>query len=89
MAVLGAVGSGKSTLLKLFPAIVRPREGKALVDGVAVEHIDPAVLRRAVAHVPQDAMLFRGTLRQNILIHAPRATDAELREAVAVSGAAE
>jgi ATP-binding cassette subfamily C protein LapB len=86
VAVLGVIGSGKSTLLKLFPALVVPREGKAQVDGIAVGHIDPAVLRRFVAHVPQDAMLFRGTLRQNILIHAPRATDAELLDAVSVSG---
>jgi ATP-binding cassette subfamily C protein LapB len=89
IAILGAVGSGKSTLLKLFPALLRPDKGQALVDGVAVCHVDPAVLRRAIAHVPQDAMLFRGTIRQNIMIHAPRATEHDLREAVAVSGAAE
>jgi ATP-binding cassette, subfamily C, bacterial LapB len=89
VAVLGAIGSGKSTLLKLFPALLSPKDGKAMVDGTAVDHIDPAMLRRAVAYVPQDAMLFRGTLRQNILIHAPLATDADLIEAVGVTGAAE
>jgi ATP-binding cassette, subfamily C, bacterial LapB len=89
VAVLGAVGSGKSTLLKLFPALLRPKDGQVLVDGVSVAHIDPAVLRKAVAHVPQDALLFRGTIRQNILIHAPRATEKDLAEAVSVSGAAE
>jgi ATP-binding cassette, subfamily C, bacterial LapB len=89
IAVLGAVGSGKSTLVKLFPALLQPKEGQALVDGVNVAHIDPAVLRRAVAHVPQDATLFRGSIRQNILIHAPRATDRDLIEAVGVTGAAE
>jgi ATP-binding cassette, subfamily C, bacterial LapB len=86
IAVLGAIGSGKSTMLRLFPALLLPREGQALVDGIAVRHIDPAVLRRAVAHVPQDAVLFRGTLRQNILIHAPRAGERDLIEAVGVSG---
>jgi ATP-binding cassette, subfamily C, bacterial LapB len=89
IAVLGAIGSGKSTLLRLFPALLMPQSGQALVDGMAVGHIDPAVLRRAVAHVPQDAMLFRGTLRQNILIHAPRASEKDLIEAVTVSGIAE
>lgn len=89
VAILGAIGSGKSTLLKLFPALLLPKDGKAMVDGVAVNHIDPAVLRRGVAYVPQDATLFRGTLRQNILIHAPLATDADLLDAVAVTGAAE
>ena len=89
IAILGAIGSGKSTLLRLFPAILLPQEGQALVDGVAVHHIDPAVLRRAIAHVPQDAMLFRGTLRQNIVLHAPRATERDLLEALAVSGAGE
>jgi ATP-binding cassette, subfamily C, bacterial LapB len=89
IAILGTIGSGKSTLLRIFPALLRPKDGRALVDGVCVEHIDPAVLRRAVAYVPQDAMLFRGSLRQNILIHAPMATDQDLVEAVAVTGAAE
>ncbi len=89
IAVLGKVGSGKSTLLKLFPALLHPTRGQALVDGIAVRHIDPAVLRRAVAHVPQDATLFRGTIRQNMLIHAPRATERDLLDAVAVTGAAE
>jgi ATP-binding cassette, subfamily C, bacterial LapB len=89
IAVLGAIGSGKSTLLRLFPALLMPREGQALVDGIAVNHLDPAVLRRAIAHVPQDAMLFRGTLRQNILIHAPRASEKDLLEAVNISGIAE
>ncbi|MGL4241575.1 MAG: type I secretion system permease/ATPase [Beijerinckiaceae bacterium] len=89
IAILGAIGSGKSTLLKLFPALLRPTTGQALVDGLSVEHIDPAVLRRAIAHVPQDAMLFRGTIRHNIMIHAPRATEHDLREAIGVSGAAE
>jgi ATP-binding cassette, subfamily C, bacterial LapB len=89
IAVLGSIGSGKSTLLRLFPALLMPAEGQVLVDGIAVNHLDPAVLRRAIAHVPQDAMLFRGTLRQNILIHAPRASDRDLLEAVNVSGIAE
>ncbi len=89
IAILGSIGSGKSTLLRLFPALLMPREGQALVDGIAVDHLDPAVLRRAIAHVPQDAMLFRGTLRQNILIHAPRASDKDMLEAVNVSGIAE
>jgi ATP-binding cassette, subfamily C, bacterial LapB len=89
IAILGAIGSGKSTLLRLFPALLMPKEGQALVDGIAVSHLDPAVLRRAIAHVPQDAMLFRGTLRQNILIHAPRASEKDLLEAVNISGIAE
>jgi ATP-binding cassette, subfamily C, bacterial LapB len=89
VAILGAIGSGKSTLMRLFPALLIPRDGQTLVDGTSVGHIDPAVLRRAIAHVPQDAMLFRGTLRQNILIHAPRATEKDLLEAVTVSGIAE
>jgi ATP-binding cassette, subfamily C, bacterial LapB len=89
IAILGAIGSGKSTLMRLFPALLLPKDGQALVDGVAASHIDPAVLRRAIAHVPQDAMLFRGTLRQNILIHAPRASDKDLLDAVSVSCAAE
>jgi ATP-binding cassette subfamily C protein LapB len=87
IAILGAIGSGKSTLLRLFPALLLPQEGQVLADGVAVQHIDPAVLRRCIAHVPQDAMLFRGTIRQNLVIHAPRAAERDLLEALAVSGA--
>jgi ATP-binding cassette subfamily C protein LapB len=87
LAILGAIGSGKSTLLKLFPALVSPDQGAALIDGVPVRHLDPAVLRRKVVFVPQDALLFRGSIRQNILIHAPTASEAELSQAVRISGA--
>jgi ATP-binding cassette, subfamily C, bacterial LapB len=89
VAILGSIGSGKTTLLKLFPALIFASQGQAHVDGTNVEHIDPAALRRQVSYVPQDALLFRASLRNNILIHAPRASEKDLLDAISISGAAE
>ena len=75
MGVLGKVGSGKTTLHKLILGLHAPESGAVLVDGTDVRQIDPVDLRQAVGYVPQDVVLFRGSLRDNIALATPEITD--------------
>ena len=71
VGILGASGSGKSTLLALLPRFYDVRDGSVLFDGRDVRDLKVADLRRAVALVPQQAVLFEGTLRSNLTYGAP------------------
>lgn len=87
IAVLGRNGAGKSTLLQALSGLLEPRSGTVLLDGVAMAHIDPADVRRDVGLLAQDARLFHGTLRENLQLGAPHASDAELVAALQATGA--
>jgi ATP-binding cassette subfamily C protein LapB len=89
VVVIGRVGSGKTTLQKLMLGLYAPTEGAVLVDGVDLRQLDPADLRRNVGYVEQDAMLFYGSLRDNITVGAPYADDRTVIEAAAVGGLSE
>ena len=78
VAILGKVGSGKTTLEKLVLGLFRPTGGAVLVDGVDAQQLDPAELRRQIGYVPQDVMLFYGSLRENITMGAPLASDDQI-----------
>jgi ABC-type multidrug transport system fused ATPase/permease subunit len=84
LGLLGASGSGKSTLLALAPRLyeIPPGKGAVLLDGRDVRGVRLADLRRAVALVPQQAVLFEGTLRANLTYAAPGASEAELWRAL-------
>jgi ATP-binding cassette subfamily C protein LapB len=86
VAVLGRVGSGKSTLEKLILGLYRPTTGAVLIDGVDQRQLDPAELRRHIGYVGQDAMLFYGSLRDNITLAAPFAEDADIVRAAELAG---
>ncbi len=86
VAILGRVGSGKTTLEKLILGLYRPTSGAVLVDGVDLRQLDPAELRRNIGYVPQDVMLFYGSLRDNLTISAPAADDAAVLRAAEVGG---
>lgn len=86
VAILGRIGSGKTTLEKLILGLYRPTSGAVLVDGIDLRQIDPAELRRHTGYVPQDVMLFYGTLRENITMSAPLADDADVLKASQVAG---
>ncbi len=75
VAILGRVGSGKTTLQKLMTGIYHATEGAVLVDGIDVRQLDPAELRRQIGSVPQDGVLFYGTLRDNLVVSDPSASD--------------
>jgi subfamily B ATP-binding cassette protein MsbA len=81
VAVVGASGAGKSTLAALLPRFFDVEEGRVTVDGVDVRDAHLRELREAVGVVPQEPMLFAGTVRENLLYGRPGASDEELEAA--------
>lgn len=86
VAVLGRIGSGKSTLLRLMARLYRPTQGQIFSDGLDATQIDPADWRKAVGYVGQDARLFYGTLRENVMIGRPDATSDEFLRVLRLTG---
>jgi ATP-binding cassette subfamily C protein LapB len=68
VALVGPIGSGKSTLLKLASGLYRPTEGKVYLGGMDAALLSPAMVREHVGYLPQEARLFSGTLRENLLL---------------------
>ncbi len=89
VGMIGRIGSGKSTIEKLILWLYKPTSGSILVDGVDVSQIDPATLRRNIGYVPQDIVLFFGTVKENILFAAPYADDAAMLRAAEIAGVTE
>lgn len=81
VALSGASGVGKSTLIDLLQRHFDPLEGSVLLDGIDLRKLAPADVRRAVAVVSQDIVLFRGSLADNIRYAMPEADDAAVRAA--------
>jgi len=86
VAILGRIGSGKSTLLRVMARLYQPVKGQLSADGLDVNQIDPADWRKAVGFVGQDARLFYGTLRENVMIGRPDATANELLRVLNLTG---
>jgi len=82
VGVFGPSGIGKSTLVDLLLRHFEPTDGKIEIDGVDLTKLDLASWRKQVAHVAQELVLFRGTLRENIRYAAPNATDEQVNQAV-------
>ncbi len=89
VALMGRVGSGKSTLLKLAMGLYQPTEGSIMIDGIDLRQLDPSELRSRVGYVPQDVTLFYGSLRENLTLANPQASDAALVRAVEIANLAE
>ena len=73
VGIIGRVGSGKSTLAKLLVGLYAPTEGSVLIDGIEIRQIDPADLRRNMGYLPQNLVLFAGSVRDNLTLGAPLA----------------
>ena len=86
VALLGRVGSGKTTVGKLLNGLLQPDAGNILIDGHAIAQYDPAELRDGVGYLTQDSELFTGTLRENMTIGRPAASDEEIRQALYLAG---
>ncbi len=86
VALIGRVGSGKSTIQRLVMGLYEPSGGEVLLDGVDVRQLDPADVRRNIAYVSQDVLLFHGSLRDNIAFGLPYADDAAVVGAAEVAG---
>ena len=89
VGIIGGTGSGKSTLVNLIPRFYDATQGQVLVDGVDVRELNLEELRRRIAVVPQKAVLFRGTIRSNLLWGREAATEEELQAALTVAQAME
>jgi len=89
VAIIGRIGSGKSTIEKLILGLYEPDSGQILVDGIDINQIDPADLRKHIGYVSQDIMLFRGTVKDNIVFRATHASDGAMIRAAHISGASE
>ena len=81
VALVGSSGAGKSTLAALLPRFWDVTSGRVTLDGVDVRSVALHQLRKAIGIVPQEPMLFAGTIRENLVYGAPDATDAEVAEA--------
>lgn len=86
-AIIGGTGSGKSSILNMIPRFYDAAEGEVLVDGVNVRDMNQQELRSKIGYVPQKAMLFTGTIRENILYGKEDATDAEVCHALDIAQA--
>jgi ATP-binding cassette subfamily B protein len=89
VAIVGPSGAGKSTLFHLLLRFYDPLSGTVSFDGVRVADADPVELRRRIALVPQDAVIFAATARENIRFGRPDANDQEVERAADVALAAE
>ncbi|RKH70214.1 ABC transporter ATP-binding protein [Corallococcus aberystwythensis] len=89
VAVLGTTGSGKSTLINLLPRFYDVTGGAVLLDGQDVRDVTLASLRSQIGVVLQDALLFSGTVRENIAYGRPEATQAQVEAAAEAAQAAE
>ncbi len=87
IGIIGRVASGKSTLGRLLCGLYAPSEGVMTVDGLDSRQYHPHQLRQAFRFVGQDADLFSGTVRDNLMLGAARASDEQLIDAVKKSGA--
>lgn len=85
VAISGASGVGKSTLIDLLQRFYDPDAGRILLDGVDLRDLDLAALRRRIAVVSQDIVLFRGTLAQNLAYGVPEASRDELERVVCLA----
>ncbi len=86
VGVVGRIGSGKSTLLKLVVGLYAPAEGSVLIDGTDNTNIDPIDLRRNIHYVGADSVLFYGTVRDNIKLANPNASDDDLIKVAKIAG---
>jgi ATP-binding cassette subfamily C protein LapB len=86
VALIGPIGSGKSTLLKVLSGLYQPSSGRAFLDGVDMAHLDPAFLRAQVRHLPQDARLFNGSLRENLILGLADPGDEAILNAARATG---
>lgn len=89
IGIIGGTGSGKSSLVNLIPHFYDATEGEVLVGGKNINTVDTEKLRRRIGVVPQKAMLFRGTIKDNLLWGDKNADDDALEEALEASQSAQ
>ncbi len=86
-AIMGHSGAGKSTLVDLLTGLIQPESGEIVIDGVPLSNSQSLSLRRSVGFVPQDPFLFNTTIRNNLRLMKPNATEQEMWEALTFAAA--
>ena len=86
VGIIGRIGSGKSTIGRLIGGLYPPASGKLLIDGIDIRQYHPAEIRSCVGLAGQSADLFSGTVKENLLVGRPTATDDELLEVAKQTG---
>lgn len=89
IALVGGSGAGKSTVLNLVIGFLRPTEGRILLDGADMESLDLRSYRKFVSVVPQESILFEGTIRENVTYGLPEVTEDQVRTALRDANALE
>ncbi|ESA32225.1 cyclic nucleotide-regulated abc bacteriocin lantibiotic exporter [Leptolyngbya sp. Heron Island J] len=85
VGLVGQSGSGKSTMMKLLPRLYEPNSGRILIDNYDINKVELYSLRRQVGIVPQDSLLFEGTIQENIALTNPEATTDEVIQAAQIA----
>lgn len=88
-AIVGRSGSGKSTLIDIIMGLLQPETGQVLIDGVPLTNHRLSSLRRSLSYVSQEPFLFHSTIRENLLMVRPDATEEQLWEALEFAASAE
>ena len=89
VGIVGQSGSGKSTLTKLIPKLYDPDQGRIFIDDYDISKVDLSSLRRQIGIVPQDSLLFEGTIAENISLNDPQASNDSIIEAAKIACAHE
>lgn len=89
VGIVGQSGSGKSTLMKLLPRLYPLESGRILIDGYDISKVELYSLRRQIGIVPQDTLLFEGSVQENIALNCPDASAEEIIQAARVAAAHE
>jgi ATP-binding cassette subfamily B protein len=87
VALVGPSGAGKTTVFQLLYRFYDPQQGRIVVDGVSLAEADPGEVRRRLALVPQEPVIFSGTVAENIRFGRPEASDEEIRRAAETAAA--
>lgn len=89
IGIIGRMGAGKSTLQRMMTGLYRATSGSLRIDGLDINQLHPADVRRHIGHAGQDSALFFGTIRENITLGQPHASDEAIQRAADVAGVAE
>ena len=89
IALVGSSGAGKSTIVQLLLKFYKPSEGNIFIDDINLEELNHTSFRKNIAIVPQEILLFGGTIKENILYGRPEATDEEIIDAAKKSNSFE
>lgn len=86
VAIVGRMGTGKSSIIKLILKLYEPDSGTIFIDGIDINQIDPADLRKNIGYTSQQISLFSGTVKDNITFKASYVSDDEMLDAAKISG---